>query len=84
LFHLPRGKTHSRELRVTAGTGIIAQTAGILREFCVDEYRTVMLYGAFVATGAPANRLMQLMLRIPAGDWVLVRWRHNKAGDSAV
>ena len=32
-------------------------------EFCVNQSRTVLHRRAFVATGAPANRLMQLMLQ---------------------
>jgi hypothetical protein len=34
----------------------------------VNQSCTVLHRGAFVATGAPANRLMQLMLRKSVGD----------------
>jgi hypothetical protein len=36
------------------------------REFCGSQSYTILHCGAFNATGASANRLMQLMLRISA------------------
>ena len=46
--------------------GLVERAVGAAsaREFCVNQSCTVPHRGAFVATGAPANRLMQLMLRI--------------------
>jgi hypothetical protein len=39
------------------------ETASVLQEFCVNLLSIVLHRGAIGATGAPANRLMQLMLQ---------------------
>ena len=44
------------------------ETAGFLREFCVNQSRTVVRRAAFNATGAPANRLIQLKIQFMALD----------------
>lgn len=41
----------------------VANPDHCLREFCVSQSCTVLRRGPFVAMGAPANRLMQLMSR---------------------
>jgi hypothetical protein len=40
----------------------------LVREFCVNQSCTVLHRPAFVATGTPANRLMQLQFQKSARD----------------
>jgi hypothetical protein len=44
----------------------------ILREFCGTQSCAVLHRGAFVATGAPANRLMQLMQLMQLMWWISI------------
>jgi hypothetical protein len=46
----------------------LAFSMSFVRELCGSQSCAVLHRGAFLATGAPANRLMQLMLRTSVCD----------------